>query len=184
MCEHIPNYTLLQDSYVIRDGVKIIGSTLWSDTSKIQYEAEKGMNDYRFIRHGPVGTEWAHRLTPAVTTVIHRTSVKYIEKEISNHDGPTIVVTHHAPSRKSLDPRYEGSLLNDAYATDLELAEWPDVWIHGHIHRANDYMHEGCNILCNPGGYSREYTGFEPLNNYFHICNGVYYGRDYTETSS
>ena len=34
------------------------------------------------------------------------------------HDGPTVVITHPAPSRSSIHPRFEGSLLNACFVSD------------------------------------------------------------------
>lgn len=168
--DHVPNFTLLQNGeYVERDGVRIIGATLWSDTSSIDWEAKNRMNDYRFIRFGPPLEPWKYKLKPMHTTALHRQHVYSIEKALEDWEGDSIVVTHHAPSNLSLDPKYEGDILNPAYATELELKKWPNYWIHGHIHRAQNYLHNGCNIICNPGGYYSEYTGFEPLNNYFYL---------------
>jgi hypothetical protein len=48
------------------------------------------------------------------------------------------VITHHAPSRHSLDSTFAGEPINGAYASDFEalVAELqPALWIHGHTHR-------------------------------------------------
>lgn len=170
LMDHIPNFTILQDGECIeRDGVRIIGATLWSDSMSCEWDAKEKMNDYRFIRWGPKSTPWQRKLTPSITTCIHRDHVFRINKALKDWDGDAIVVTHHAPSTLSLDPRFEGDSLNACYATDIELDKWPNYWIHGHIHRAQNYLLNGCNILCNPGGYQREYTGYEPINNYFYL---------------
>lgn len=170
LMDQVPNFTLLQDAeYIDRDGIRIIGSTLWSDTSSIEYDAKMFMNDYKYIRMGPLSEPWKYKLNPGHTTGIHRNTVHLINEAIKDAPGECIVITHHAPSTKSIDPRYEGNSLNPAYATDIELDNWPAFWIHGHIHRAMDYEHHGCRVLCNPGGYPHEYTDFEPLENHFTI---------------
>ena len=162
------NFTLLQDAeYIERDGVRIIGATMWSDTSTIEFEAMFKMNDYKYIRFGPLREPWRSKLKPGNTTGLHRAAVYAINKAIKEYSGECIVVTHHAPSYKSIDPRFEGDSINPAYYTELELDQWPTYWIHGHIHIASDYDHNGCNVLCNPGGYQSEYTNFEPLTNSF-----------------
>jgi len=70
---------------------------------------------------------------------------------------PRIVVTHHAPAAEGL-----GDLLHDTlspgYASRLppEAFEGVDVWIHGHIHKRQDYRHHhGSRILANPRGYPK-----------------------------
>lgn len=170
LMDHIPNFAILQDAdYVDIDDVRIIGATLWSDSTACEYIAKEQMNDYRFIRWGPDGEPWQRKLTPSITTGIHRNSVWLLNKALSEWDGDCVVVTHHAPSLLSIDPRFKDSPLNPCYATDISLDRWPNYWIHGHIHRAQSYILNGCNILCNPGGYQREYTGYEPLTNYFYL---------------
>lgn len=74
-------------------------------------------------------------------------------------DGPTVVVTHHAPSFKCLEPRYQamqGNHVNAAFASSLEHLMGPGVplWIHGHVHNSVDMDIKGTRILCNPRGYA------------------------------
>ncbi|MDU0953809.1 MAG: hypothetical protein E6614_17045 [Bradyrhizobium sp.] len=49
-------------------------------------------------------------------------------------DGPTIVVTHHAPGWGSVAERYRNDRVTAAYASDLSaliLATQPTLWVHG-----------------------------------------------------
>lgn len=167
---HLDNFVLLQDGDSIeRDGVTIIGATMWSDVTDITTDWELLMNDHKYIRHGTTLEPWKRKLRANDTTIIHMRHVDIINKLLQNIEGPSIVITHHAPSSKSIDPRFEGSALNPAYSTDIELDKWPTYWIHGHIHRYADYKHNGCRVLCNPGGYQSEYTDFKPLDNHFEL---------------
>jgi Icc-related predicted phosphoesterase len=70
-----------------------------------------------------------------------------------------VVVTHHAPSRSSIHPRFAGSLLNACFVSDLEaLADGDKVrlWVHGHTHDSFDYQLNGTRVVCNPRGYARD----------------------------
>lgn len=168
LMEDVDNFVLLQNgSSILIDDVKIIGATMWSDTSSIELDASIKMNDYRYIRYGPHSEPWRYRLKPYHTTGIHRNSVFKINKAIQEHDGECIVVSHHAPSMRSIDPRYYGDVLNPAYATEIKLDKWPTYWIHGHIHAAMNYYHYGCNVRAEPIGYYGEQTGFDPSTNCF-----------------
>ncbi len=72
-------------------------------------------------------------------------------------DGKTVVVTHHAPSPRSVHPRYAQDLLTPAFASDLEGlmdASRVALWIHGHTYEAFDYRVHGTRIVCNPRGYA------------------------------
>ena len=74
------------------------------------------------------------------------------------HDGPTVVITHHAPSPKSIHPRFAGSLVNACFVSDAEHlvgADRAQLWIHGHTHDSFDYVVNGCRIVCNPRGYAK-----------------------------
>jgi Icc-related predicted phosphoesterase len=66
------------------------------------------------------------------------------------------VVTHHAPSARSLRGDYTEGLTPAMYASDLEplvLAYQPELWLHGHVHRSSDYMIGAARVVCNPRGY-------------------------------
>ena len=76
--------------------------------------------------------------------------------------GPTIVMTHHAPSGRSLLGGRCTEALDASYASNLEplIRQYaPDFWIHGHIHERCDYQLAGTRILANPRGYVRAATG-------------------------
>jgi Icc-related predicted phosphoesterase len=80
--------------------------------------------------------------------------------------GPTVVLTHHAPSIRSLEPARVSNLLDAAFASDLESLMDGDrvrLWIHGHTHRCVDYAINGTRILSNAAGYpSDPAPGFDP----------------------
>jgi Icc-related predicted phosphoesterase len=40
-----------------------------------------------------------------------------------------------------------------------------DVWVHGHVHEALDYIAHGVRVICNPRGYyqQKEVAGFSPI---------------------
>jgi Icc-related predicted phosphoesterase len=72
-------------------------------------------------------------------------------------DGGTVVVTHHAPSSRSVHTRYARDLLSPAFASSLEKLMDGDralLWVHGHMHDAFDYEIYGTRIVCNPRGYA------------------------------
>lgn len=74
-------------------------------------------------------------------------------------DGQTAVVTHHAPSSRSVHPRYARDQLTPPFASNLESlieGEWAALWVHGHTHESFDYEIYGTQIVCNPRGYALE----------------------------
>ena len=78
----------------------------------------------------------------------------------------TIVVTHHAPSPRSIPPHHAGNPLNAAFVSNLdgliERARVP-LWIHGHTHHNVDYVVGSTRVLSNQRGYPDErLAGFDP----------------------
>jgi Icc-related predicted phosphoesterase len=70
-----------------------------------------------------------------------------------------IVITHHAPSKQSLPVRFEEDIISAAYASRLDnLVDRSQarLWIHGHVHEAQDYVIGRTRVLCNPRGYPGE----------------------------
>ena len=71
------------------------------------------------------------------------------------HNGPTVVVTHFAPSLRSADPRYGMTPGTAGFCNALEaLLPQAQLWLHGHLHCPSDYVHVGCRVLANPLGYA------------------------------
>lgn len=140
--------------------VTFIGATLWTDMNKGDRTTlmlvQEMMNDYRVIRNSDKNYA---RLKPLDTYNRHRKSLDYIKSVInSNPNKKYVVVGHHAPSKKSVKPRYaEDVEMNGAYSSDLDdfILAYPQIklWTHGHTHDAFDYAIGNTRIVCNPRGY-------------------------------
>lgn len=159
---------LLLDSSVEIDGTRFVGGTLWTDfrldtwsLHSAMREAERDMKDYKKIRRKPEGGK---KLRAIETLAMHRATRRYLADELAQPwDGETVVVTHHAPHPNSLANRMDSH--GYCYASDLTgLIEQaaPDVWLHGHIHKARDYTIGSTRIVTNPRGHIEETTGFLP----------------------
>ena len=130
-----------------------------------------GMNDYRHIRRWSTKTPGKRkRIRPADTIAAHRVTRAFIDEAMTEpHAGPTVVVTHHAPHPRSLDGFYKGDL-DWCYASDMGLTmegeTAPGLWLHGHIHRAQDYQVGSTRVVSNPRGYRftshEQNNGFDP----------------------
>lgn len=155
------NIHVLNDATTVIGGVRFIGCTLWTDFAlygtigESARLAANGLNDYRVI--GKNGGA----LMPADTRALHLTSRAYLERTLADpFDGSTVVVTHHAPSARSVAPRFSGDPLNPAFASDLEsvvASSGAALWIHGHVHDSFDYVIGQSRVVCNPAGYPGEY---------------------------
>lgn len=159
---------LLTDQAVVIGGTRYVGSTFWTDfrlsgfglTQAMRIaQGRFGMNDYRRIRTGPRSRD---RIEPGEVLAMHRAARAFIEAELArHHDGPTVVVTHHAPHPASLpDPHADLAWCSASDLTDLILDRGPDLWVHGHVHRASDYRIGRTRVVCNPRGHRDEHTGF------------------------
>lgn len=143
---------------VSNSNIRIIGATLWTDfwvptiVGK-EYHGNncvKGMTDFAIIT-GVLLSKWEDR---------HKKSLKFITNCLSTkHDGPTIVMTHHAPSFKSNHVAYKNSPISGGFCSDLDYLieeHQPDYWIHGHCHESFDYKIGKTRVICNPMGYPND----------------------------
>jgi Icc-related predicted phosphoesterase len=79
------------------------------------------------------------------------------EALVQPFDGTTVVVTHFAPSLRSADPRYGLVPGTAGFCNALDdLLPHAQLWLHGHLHSPQDYMHQGCRVVANPLGYARK----------------------------
>jgi hypothetical protein len=151
---------VLEDSFFTVGGWHIYGCTLWTDMGLIQ-DWQSGaalaagvMNDYKRIRNSNRGYK---RLSPRDTRQIHLLSVQRMQEFFECHDpAQTIVVTHHAPSIRSLPHNRGHEPISCAYASHLDefiLRHQPPLWIHGHIHHSNDYCIGATRVIANPQAY-------------------------------
>lgn len=159
----IKNFIFLNDSSVEFNNIKFIGCTLWTDLKKgdpsTMVKAAALNNDYREIAKGPgMG---ASKLTYNDTIAAHKNSLKFIDQELKHTNKKTIVITHHAPSLKSIDvEKYSKSSYGDItymYASDLDgfILQHDDkvpLWIHGHTHDSCDYKIGKTRVVCNSFG--------------------------------
>lgn len=150
--QHLDNLHILENDTVVFGDTVVIGCTLWSDISVV---AAQYMNDYRATRYS---IDNPRRMTMMDTLTVHEGSVRYIADSIQAYkELNKVVVTHFAPSEKSVASCFAGSEVNSAYFTNLEhIVDQVDVWCHGHMHNSSDYVVGDGRVLCNPRGYLRD----------------------------
>lgn len=153
------NVHVLNNDVELINGVRFLGAVLWTDF-RLFGEAEKyvaiqharnGMNDFSLIRIQ------GQRYTPEDSIRLHQQSREWLEMMLVRpYDGKTVVVTHHAPSSRSVPARFSNDLLSPAYASNLEGlmgGNRVSLWAHGHTHDPFDYDVYGTRVICNPRGY-------------------------------
>jgi hypothetical protein len=134
------NVHLLENERCSIGDVVFLGATLWTDFALngnpvvSEVVAQTEMNDYRRIRTLPRYS----RLRPSDTRRLHMQSRQWLEDQVFGLKGrKVVVVTHHAPSRESVPPAFDGDPCNPAFASDLSrfiVESEARLWVHGHIH--------------------------------------------------
>ena len=152
-----PNVRLLDNDELVIDGVRFLGSTLWTDFAlmgpekmdQVISESRKYVVDFRKIRLG------GDFLTPQQTIDLHRDAIAFLQSRLDlPFAGKTVVITHHAPHPASVHPRWSGNLVNAAFVSDLtRLLGKSALWFHGHTHDSFDFNVNGTRVLANPMGY-------------------------------
>jgi Icc-related predicted phosphoesterase len=170
--EPYSNIFIMDDTWMNINGIRFIGTSLWTDLNKADpltvVSMKDMMNDYKAITINNSGVY--HKLRPIDTVEAHYRAVEFIKQGLKDYNGPAVVLGHHAPSRNSIHPRYQNQgMMNHAFYTSLDhiMVDHPNIklWIHGHVHDAFDYMIGQTRVICNPHGYPGEYTagvGFDP----------------------
>lgn len=150
------NFKALLDETFEYGGERFIGNTMWytrqPDTS---FGLERDWIDFNSIKASEIYAK-------------SEKTLNYFRQEMKEGD---IVVTHHAPSTKSISEYWRGDECNRFfvnYEAEKIIAEKkPKLWIAGHMHSRFDYTIYNTRVIQNPLGYPREKTGF--INTPFEI---------------
>lgn len=157
-------------------GALIVGATLWTDYG-VQGEPWRqiamanagdrstGMRDHRKIKRRLLNGE-TNAFRPSDAAILHAAQLGQIRRTLeAPFEGPTVVVTHHAPHPRSLLHGYPTVAIDGAYASDLtrdlEGPHAPALWIHGHIHVSRDYTVGGTRVIANARGRLGENPSFD-----------------------
>mgnify|MGYP001627032427 CR=1 FL=1 len=169
-------------------GVRFIGTTLWADYDALADVPERRKGKIRPItdalQHRARQRERAfraanHHLAQAATqrhgalfdAAAMREQALVCQRWLAaalaeSFDGPTVVVTHFAPSLRSADPRYGVQPSTAGFCNALDdLLDQADLWLHGHVHCRHDYRAGRCRVVAHPLGYADkgEQAGYDPL---------------------
>jgi len=157
------NVHLLENDYLEIDGVSFFGCTLWTDLKLFGdprlagYFCQQEMSDFKKIRVEPGYS----KLNPISMTAIHNRSLDWLNDKLScSTTKQNVVVTHHAPSARSIAPTLSDELTSAAYASHLDAmieCQRIDLWVHGHVHNSCNYSVGNTRVVCNPRGYSPDW---------------------------
>jgi 3',5'-cyclic AMP phosphodiesterase CpdA len=161
----LPGFTALDDEAVAIDGMRFFGTMLWSDFEGADAEAmnraRRGAGEFFFVKtRGPdgVGSAELRKFRPEDALLAHRRGLDALRGCLAKANGkPTVVISHHAPSRKGLNPLHMGNGLDGSYASDLEefMATLDGVpfWVHGHTHVCRRYRIGHTTVCSNARGF-------------------------------
>lgn len=143
------NISLLLNSFEDFDGIRWIGTTLWSHITKSQYN----INDTNKIPN----------LTIEKYNNMHFECVNFLENAI-NSSNPCIIITHHLPIYDLTAKKYR-TIFYENYREwfNANLDEFIKknnnkikAWIYGHPHTQTIQIKYDIPFLCNPLGYPNE----------------------------
>ena len=167
-CKSTGNVHFLNCGEQIIGGVRFLGATLWTDFRLFgddtrlaaMREAEAVMTDYKRIRLAKQGYR---KLRAGDTAMFHSIQKSWLKGKLSEpFSGATVVITHMAPSMKSVPEKFATDLVSAAYASNLDdMVMQADLWFHGHMHDSFDYQIGKCRVVCNPCGYMTRRGGVE-----------------------
>ena len=178
-CERWGLIWLEQESVVLQ-GVRFVGCTLWSDFDGLSSAPGTTANDLAAAAPGALAEQLKardkafraanfylrknHSLQGGAPLLAEQLRERALESQrwlrqalAAGFDGPTVAVTHFAPSLLSADPRYGLTPGTAGFCNALDdLLPAAKLWLHGHLHCAQDYVSRGCRVVANPLGYARK----------------------------
>ena len=159
------NVHVLEDAEFKFGDVTFLGATLWTDFAgmgpstrmMVQMMAPSYMTDYRAIRHANKLPR-TNRLIPPDVLKRCISSYRYLDQRIAAETGKLVVVTHNAPTMRTMSPQYQGDLGTALFHNNFEDLIRPPVvaWIHGHSHHNARILVNGIPVVSNQMGYPLE----------------------------
>lgn len=181
-CARLGIHWLERQSLVLH-GVRFVGTTLWADFEALvdprasetqrRQQMEKAFRAANFYlrKNSTLDADGQPMLAQAMRELALDCQDWLAQTLAQPFDGPTVAITHFAPSLRSADPRYGLTPGTAGFCNALDrLLPLADLWLHGHLHCPNDYLVEDpasgrhCRVLANPLGYARkgEQAAFQP----------------------
>ena len=177
----------LERETLVMQGVRFVGTTLWSDFDALaDHEGsadlgrrlklrEKAFRAANFYLRKTGGTRYGEPFLAEAMRDQALLCQQWLAQALAvPFAGPTVAVTHFAPSLLSADPRYGLVPGTAGFCNVLDgLLPRASLWLHGHLHAPSDYTVHGesgdgspwqCRVVANPLGYARkgEQASFQP----------------------
>ena len=169
----------LERETTVLQGVRFVGTTLWTDfdalavhagctdATRLHAQREKAYRAANYYLRKTGGTRSGAPFLAEPMRAQALACQEWLRAALAEpFDGPTVVVTHFAPSLQSADPRYGLVPGTAGFCNALdELLPHARLWLHGHLHAPSDYVAQGrhadgtpwrCHVVANPLGYARK----------------------------
>ncbi len=171
---------LNKETVALTDKTLLFGATLWTNFKNrnpvSMIISKQGMSDFcGCIVNGKTVGPYSNslRFTPEDSVIEHEDTLQALKMALdANQEKNFLMMTHHTPSYLSIHPKYGDSPLNYAYSSDLSelIIDNTQIkhWVHGHTHDTFNYIVGGCQVYCNPRGYTNDPNVY-PENRAFDI---------------
>lgn len=163
--EHLPGIAVLDNQSLVLDGLAFFGTTLWSDFEARSPACLNGVRrrcgEFFFVqkmRQDAEGGVTRGKFQPEDAIEAFDRSMHALRDHLAGRDGkPTVVISHHAPSRRGLNAVHAGNGLDGAFASDLDdfIAGSAGLraWVHGHTHVRCSYRIGDTTVRANCRGF-------------------------------
>lgn len=161
----LPGITVLDNETIELGGIRFFGSTFWTDfegrSETCMNKVRRRMGEYFFVKtRGTSASSDAplRKFQPEDALRAHDSAWAALLSEVNAGDGkPTVVITHHAPSKLGCNPQFSSNGLDGAYYSvlDEQIARLEEVpaWIHGHTHISKNYQIGKTTLRTNARGF-------------------------------
>lgn len=122
--------------------------------TKNKFEIQQSLNDFRLIKNAGKAFD-----TKAYTNLFLE-NFNFLKNAILEEKSfKKVIIMHHIPTMLNYPSKYKGSVINQAFATELsEFIEKNEIdyWIYGHHHNnTEDFLIGNTKLLTNQVGYVR-----------------------------
>lgn len=155
ICTKYNNVIFLNnDIYELNDDYVLIGTTLWSNLSQNEMvDLIFSSNDFLKIKNEGKNLDFN------TVNSFFKNNVRWLEDNLKKIiDKKIIILTHHLPSYKCINKKYNQNRTNSAYASNLDylFSKYKiNYWFFGHTHTSVNMNINQTDLKCNPMGYIR-----------------------------
>lgn len=164
--ESIADVHLLEKQSVVLDGVTFLGTTLWSNLSDpmAALVVSQTLVDYEMIE-----LHAGQLVNPQDLHAEHVLALNWLKGALAKTEGPTVVVTHHAPLWECRNTYYDydnsSQWKAQGFCNRLDTLIYKndiDYWLYGHTHKSFSARSSGTRVVSNQVGRTNEahYSGF------------------------